>query len=38
MDMLRSICHWGIPAVSPEVEKESYSGKYLQKRKVLRLE
>jgi len=27
MDMLRSICHRGIPAVSPEVEKESYSGK-----------
>ena len=25
--MLRSICHRGIPAVSPEVEKESYSGK-----------
>jgi len=28
---------WGIRGVSPEEEKESYSGKDLQKRKVLSL-
>ena len=40
-DMLRSIDNetvWGIRGVSPEEEKEGYSGKDLQKRKVLSLE
>jgi len=33
-----SITVWGIREVSPEEEKESYDGKDLPKRKVLRLE
>jgi len=39
--MLRSIDNetvWGIHGVSPGEEKEGYSGKDLQKRKVLSLE